>query len=138
MTRSLWGQTPRRSIEAACAEHGREVVVQACLDLLAGDEPDPRWLRVLAGPRSPEHPVPPWPTVWALRGLLWAWEPRAGPAVVGALSCEAWRVREMAAKVVARHLVDEGLDGVVALARQDPVARVRAAAARAVRMLSAG
>jgi hypothetical protein len=136
LTRSLWGRTPRWSIEAACDEHGRDVIVQACLDVLAGDEPDPRWLRVLAGPRAPEHAVPPWPTVWALRGLLWAWEQRAATPVVDALSHEAWRVREMAAKVVARHLVDAGLEGVVALAHRDPVARVRTAAARAVRRLS--
>ena len=110
--------------------------MQACLGLLAGDEPDPQWLRILAGPRAPENVAPPWPTVWALRGLLWAWDPQATPAVVRALSSDAWRVREMAAKVVARHLVDDALEEVVALSQQDAVRRVRAAAARAVRRLS--
>jgi hypothetical protein len=135
LTRSLWGRTPRWSIEAACATHGRAAVVAACLDLLAGREVEARWLQVLAGPRAPEQPVPPWPQVWALRGLLWAWDPVATAAVVGALSDDAWRVREMAAKVGARHLVDEALDAVIALA-QDPVQRARVAAGRAVRGLS--
>lgn len=135
MTRSLWGQTPRRSIEVACATHGRDAVTAACLDLLAGREVEARWLQVLAGPRAPEHPVPPWPRVWALRGLLWAWDQVATGAVVGALSDDAWRVREMAAKVVARQAVDEALEEVVGLAR-DPVRRVRVAAERAIRGLS--
>jgi hypothetical protein len=42
-----------------------------------------------------------------------------------------------AAKVVARHLADEALEQVVVLS-QEPVPRVRTAAARAVRELSAG
>lgn len=48
-----------------------------------------------------------------------------------ALRDEAWRVREMAAKVVARHLVGGLLADVLPL-RDDPVPRVRVAAARAV------
>jgi hypothetical protein len=47
------------------------------------------------------------------------------------LADEAWRVREMAAKVVARHLVDPALPSVLEL-NEDPVARVRVAAHRAV------
>lgn len=42
-----------------------------------------------------------------------------------------WRVREMAAKVVARHVVADALEA-VGLLREDPVPRVRAAAERAV------
>jgi HEAT repeat protein len=77
-----------------------------------------------------------WPRVWAARGLLHAWDPAATAAIIGATSDEAWRVREMAAKVIARHRVGDAFDAVAAL-RADPVERVRAAAARAVTLLTA-
>jgi hypothetical protein len=38
---------------------------------------------------------------------LWAWDDVALPAVKSALNDEAWRVREMALKVVARHKLDD-------------------------------
>lgn len=41
----------------------------------------------------------------------------------------------MAAKVIARHRLEEGLEAVLAL-RDDPVARVRAAAHRAVERIT--
>jgi hypothetical protein len=44
---------------------------------------------------------------------------------------EHWRVREMAAKVAARHLVDEATTALADL-RDDSVPRVRAAAERAL------
>ena len=66
-----------------------------------------------------------------MRGLLWAWDDVALPELVAAFADPAWRVREMAAKVVARHLLGEALDAVAPL-RDDPVPRVRAAAVRAV------
>jgi HEAT repeat protein len=72
-----------------------------------------------------------WIRVWAARGLLWAWDDAALPVIVAALADDAWRVREMAAKVVARHLLGDALPGVARL-RNDPVPRVRAAASRAV------
>jgi hypothetical protein len=49
---------------------------------------------------------------------------------------EAWRVREMAAKVIARHQVGDALPTVAALTH-DPVPRVRSAAERAVMILAA-
>jgi HEAT repeat protein len=67
--------------------------------------------------------------------LLWVWDSSATPSIVEALADEAWRVREMAAKVVARHLVDDALPGLTAL-DNDPVPRVRAAASRALRRLT--
>jgi HEAT repeat protein len=134
---------PRRSVEELCVRHGRDAVVRACLDLLAGRKvdgsivhalggPPARWA-VTGGPPGPDY----WLRVWALRGLQWLWDDRATPAVVGALSDEAWRVREMAAKVAARHDVDAALDALLHL-RDDPVARVRAAATRAVEKLTSG
>lgn len=135
---------PRRSVESLAARHGREPVVAACLDLLAGHEvggdfvvglggPPARWA-LDGGASGPDY----WLRVWALRGLLWLWDPAATSAVVEALADNAWRVREMAAKVTARHVLDEALPALLHL-RDDPVARVRTAAARAVmRVTSAG
>ena len=75
-----------------------------------------------------------WVRTWAARGLLHGWSEGAAdvavPAIVGALDDDAWRVREMAAKVVRRWRLHEAAAGVAALA-DDEVPRVRAAAARA-------
>lgn len=78
-----------------------------------------------------------WLRVWGARGLMWNWDPRAVESIRAALADEAWRVREMAAKVVARNLVDEAQPQVAELVH-DPVPRVRAAAARALALLAAG
>ncbi len=134
---------PRRSVEALKARYGHQAVVGGCLDLLAGREvdghlvlglggPPARWA-VVGGTPGPDY----WLRVWALRGLLWLWDDAATKAVVTSLSDEAWRVREMGAKVVARHVLESALPSVAALQR-DPVARVRQAAARAVMRLSSG
>ena len=64
------------------------------------------------------------------------WDDSATSAVVRAVGDPAWRVREMALKVIARHRVGDALDVAVAAA-DDPVARVRAASARAVATLTA-
>ena len=68
--------------------------------------------------------------------LLHHWDPAATAAIIGAAHDQAWRVREMAAKVVARHQVGDALDAVAAL-RTDEVERVRTAAGRAVTILTA-
>lgn len=77
-----------------------------------------------------------WPRVWAARGLLHAWDDRAAPAIIQATGDDAWRVREMAARVIARHRVGDALTAIAGL-RTDPVPRVRAAAERAVMTLTA-
>ncbi len=136
-TTSSWGP-PRRHIEAECARRGKDAVVDDCLALLGGDQdPDPALLQSLAGPGAEKyfdgraHDDTYWFRVWAMRGLLWAWDPRATEGVRRACADEAWRVRELAAKVVARHLVEDALPQ-MALLRDDPVPRVRAAAERAM------
>ena len=75
-----------------------------------------------------------WLRVWAARAL-YAWDEMARAAVLDALGDEAWRVREMAVKVVARRLVGEALAAVAEL-RQNPVNRVRLAAERATAILT--
>jgi HEAT repeat protein len=130
--------TPRHRIEAECGLRGTHEVVAGCIALLNGDAHDRQLLSVLGGVGAPHlmsgrshADVQMWQRIWATRGLLWAWDDSALDALRGALSDESWRVREMAAKVVARHLLGD-LVGPVAAMRDDPVPRVRQAAERAL------
>lgn len=136
----MWALTPQQSIERECARRGRADLVDGCVRLIVGQDVDPALLLALGGPAAEkfldgeEHADTYWLRVWGVRGLLWAGDLSQLDAVRTALADESWRVRELAAKVVARHLMDAALDRVVAL-RDDPVARVRAAATRAVEVL---
>jgi hypothetical protein len=138
---SSWGKTPRESIKQECANRGTDAVVVGCMELLEGHEVDAELVLALGGPPArwvvtgePSGP-PFWLRVWALRGLLWAWDDVAFEPVEAALHDEAWRVREMALKVVARHRLEDALTTVGGL-QEDPVARVRAAASRALMRLA--
>jgi hypothetical protein len=140
--RSYWGRTPRESIAAECARRGRKAVVAGCARLVMGEDVDTRLVTALAGPAArrvldgdSRADLRYWLRVWGARGLLWEWDDSAAPALAVALRDPAWRVREMAAKVVARHLLGDALPEVAAL-RADPVPRVRAAASRAVVLLT--
>ena len=140
MPTGSWGVTPRASIEAECARRGRDAVVADCRELLRGGVVDAAVVAALAGPGAPRWLDPDrddryWLRVWGARGLLWAWDDAALPEIRTALDDEAWRVREMALKVVARHGVEELLTDVVPLG-DDPVPRVRRAAERALVVLS--
>jgi HEAT repeat protein len=138
---SISGISPRARIEAECARRGKAAVGADCIALLRGETDDHDLLRGLAGPGAEkyfdgkEHHDTYWFRVWALRGLLWSWDSSAAEPVCEALSDDAWRVREMAAKVVAKHLVSEAFAAVADL-RDDPVPRVRVAAERALIRLS--
>lgn len=138
-----WGMTPRQSVLAECDRRGRDAVIEGCIRLLEGKDVDDDLILALAGHHASNVLAGSeggrngyWPRVWAARGLLHVWDDEATPAIILAMSHERWRVREMAAKVVAAHQVGDALDAVAAL-RDDPVPRVRAAADRAVRMVSA-
>lgn len=133
--------SPRQSIEAECARRGERAVAADCVELLTGRVGDAELLRVLAGPAA--TPVLRgeaggiggyWPRVWGARGLLYAWDGMATTAVIRATSDEAWRVREMVAKVVARHRLGRAAGAMAALC-EDPVPRVRTAAERALQTL---
>ena len=127
--------TPRSRIESLCRVHGAPEVADACIRLIAGHDLDPLMRAVFGdahtdawlGNEVNAH----WLRVWGVRSLLWNWDERASSTLQSALSDEAWRVREMAAKVVSRHLVDPALPFVVDL-RGNPVARVRQADERAL------
>jgi hypothetical protein len=137
--------TPRQRIEAECARRGKIALAAGCVELLSGRYGDvDNGLVVALGGEPAAHVLGGreggkggyWPRVWAARGLLHAWDDAATEAIIGGCADEAWRVREMAAKVIARHRVGDALDAVAEL-RTDPVRRVRAAAARAVVILTA-
>jgi HEAT repeats len=137
------GVTPRQHVEAACERLGKQAVISGCVDILLGHAIDddfvialvgPNALYVLGGREGGQRGY--WPRVWAARALLYAWEDSAAPAIARAAADESWRVREMAAKVVARHRVDDAFTAITGLL-DDPVPRVRAAAERAVRILIA-
>lgn len=138
-----WGMSPRESVRGECQRRGEKAVVASCLDVLTGQNIDERLLHVLSGPAAEQvldgragGTAGYWPRVWAARGLLYAWDESATTVIAGATSDEAWRVREMAAKVIAKHRIGDALDDVITL-RDDPVPRVRAAAERAIAVLTA-
>lgn len=113
-------------------------MVAHCVAILRGHGVDEGMLVVLAGPGAAQvlrggagGVSGYWPRVWAMRGLLYAWDEGAVTVVVDSVKDESWRVREMCAKVVARHRVDDALEAMVGLAN-DPVPRVRQAAHRAL------
>ena len=136
---------PKLRIALECDRHGPGPLVTACVALLEGRHAEVSDTMItLLGGDSARTVLDGnaggrdgyWPRVWGARGLLHAWDPAATSAIIDATHDEAWRVREMAAKVIARHRVGDALDAVAALG-SDPVSRVRAAAARAVTMITA-
>lgn len=106
------------------------------------DPVDPQLVLALGGPGADKlldgqpHADSYFLRVWGLRGLLWAWDDTALPELRLALGDEAWRVREMAFKVIARHLLGDFVPDAAA-ARDDPAPRVRHAAHRALMSLTA-
>jgi hypothetical protein len=123
-------------------------VVRRCAALLDGAAEDTELVVLLGG--APARRLVAsgvaedqryWLKVWAARGLLWAGVGETSDGAPGALGRalrdDSWRVREMAAKVVARHVVEDLLDDVIEL-ESDPVERVRVQASRAVRRIIGG
>jgi hypothetical protein len=137
-----WGITPRQAIERECARRGRVQVVATCIRLIREEPFDPELLIAIAGPGArkffdgEQHDDTYWFRVWGARGLLWAWDDKALDAIRLAVRDEHWRVREMGLKVVARHELGDLMDDAAGL-RDDAVPRVRAAAGRAVALLTA-
>jgi len=139
------GRPPRERIAGECARRGREAVVAGCVALLQGrsDSVDDELMLLLGGPGASRMlsgesraDTELWQRVWATRGLLWAWDESADPALSAALADDGWRVRELAVKVVRRHLLGDHLPEVARLV-DDPVARVRAVAVSTLARLTA-
>jgi HEAT repeats len=141
--RSGWDLTPRQSVELECQRRGRGLVVDGCVALLRRQDVDDNLIMALGGlgarivlDDGPKQRNQYWRRVWGARGLLYAFDEPATEAIIEALGDEHWRVREMAAKVIARHKIGAALSA-VADVRDDAVPRVRSAAARAVVVLTA-
>lgn len=136
--------TPRQSVTAEVGRNGAGAVAARCTEILSSGPTDDQFLFVLAGPAARQvlegregGVAGHWPRVWALRGLLYAWDESAIPEVIRATGDESWRVREMATKVLAAHRVTSGLHALKRL-QADPVPRVRAGADRALDIIEFG
>jgi HEAT repeats len=140
---------PRDLLAEAVDDYGIHAVIDMCLALLDGHtEYDllPLPLSYLGGAhavakldrganlvaRGQDH----WPRVWAARGLRHVWLPYAEPGVVAALSDPAWRVRELAAKVVTQRELGSAAEALMPLLT-DGTPRVRVAAIRAIGVVGA-
>lgn len=128
-----------KRIANAVELYGEEQVVRRSISLLAGNNEGEEFLLVVGG----EHaqgildgaPVLYWPELWGTRALLYVWDDSAEDAVKAALANQAWRVREMGARVAAARGLP--VSGVLVGLLTDEVARVRAAAARALGQVGA-
>lgn len=139
--------SPAERVRALSATRGEASVAAGCAEILRSGSWEDRELMAVLGGRHAVHEYERtepaksaqsyWAPTWAARGLLYAWADTAAPAVVGALEHADWRVREMAAKVVAVREIGSAGDAVAALA-DDPVPRVRAATARALGIVGEG
>lgn len=134
---------PRELLAEAVSIHGEHTVIDTCLALLAGESEyhlltvplsflggagaTARLSRGDLAARGQDH----WPRVWGARGLRYVWLPYAEPDVVRSLRDPAWRVREMAAKVVGQRACGSAAEVLQPLLR-DKTPRVQVAAIRAL------
>jgi hypothetical protein len=113
---------------------GEAEVVERAVALLGGLNSGEEFLLYVGGRHAQGilDGAPPlyWPELWGARTFLHVWNDSASYAVRAGLDNQAWRVREMCAKVVAERAIDCP-EQLVPLAT-DEVARVRAQAARAL------
>jgi hypothetical protein len=126
--------SPGDRIAQAVTVFGETVVADRAAALLGGANEGEEFLLWVGGKHAQGildgAPALYWPEVWGARALLYAWADVAAPAVRTGLSNQAWRVREMCARVVIARELPYAED--VAPLLTDEVARVRAMAARAL------
>ncbi len=133
------GGSPAERVALGVQRWGEQRFVELCVELQRTmswrDEPDLlSYIAGLHGRRFVEFGPGRqgyWLRTWPLRAFLYAWTDDAAPTVLAALADEHWRVREMAGKVAVRREIGEAADGAYRLLN-DPIARVRAAAARVI------
>jgi HEAT repeat protein len=126
--------SPAERIAKVVAELGEDDVIARATALIAGLNAGEEFLLAVGGRHAQGildgAPALYWPEVWGARTFLYVWNDSAIPAVLAGLGNQAWRVREMSAKVVARR--ELAYPAEVAELATDEVARVRAQAARAL------
>ncbi|MCU1579588.1 MAG: repeat protein [Rhodoglobus sp.] len=124
-----------KRLAAAVELYGEAVVVRRCISLLAGNNEGEDFLLFVGGDHArgilDGAPVLYWPELWGTRALLYVWDDSAEEAVSAAMANQAWRVREMGARVAAARKLRQ-FSAVVSALLTDEVARVRATAARSL------
>jgi hypothetical protein len=126
--------SPDARIAEAVRRFGEDEVAERAAALLAGGNEGEEFLLWVGGQHAQgildRAPALYWPEVWGARALLYAWNGAAGPVIREGLGNQAWRVREMCARVVLERRLPFATD--LAPLLTDDVARVRAMAARAL------
>jgi len=126
--------SPADRIAAAVKIYGERDIVDRAAALIGGANAGEDFLLFVGGKHAKGildgAPALYWPELWGTRTLMYVWHDSAKVAVQSALTNQAWRVREMAAKVV--HLRELPLTDNLLPMLSDEVGRVRAAAARAL------
>lgn len=121
-------------IHAAVEHYGEQAVIDNSIALLRAKNAGKDFLLYAGGRHAlgilDGAPALYWPELWGARALLYVWSEAAAPYVVVGLNNQAWRVREMCARVI----VLRGLAVAPKLVRltTDEVPRVRAAALHAL------
>lgn len=121
-------------IRAAVAHYGEKVVIDNAVALLRAKNAGKDFLLYAGGRHAlgilEGAPALYWPELWGARALLHVWGESAAPYIVVGLNNQAWRVREMCAKVVLLR----GLQVAPKLVRltTDESPRVRSAALHAL------
>ena len=124
-------------IEAAATRYGADEVVSRAIALMAGANAGEDFLLYVGGRHAQGllDGAPPlyWPELWGARALLHVWNASAVPAIIAGLENQAWRVREMAARVALErelHVATKMVE-----LTTDEVPRVRAAAVHALAVI---
>lgn len=91
-------------IQAAVAHYGEDVVSANAVTLLRAKNAGKDFLLYAGGRHAlgilEGAPALYWPELWGARTLLYVWNDSAAPYVVVGLTNQAWRIREMCARVV--------------------------------------
>lgn len=121
-------------LNAAVEHYGADVVAQNAIALLRGKNAGKDFLLYAGGRHAlgilDGAPALYWPELWGARALLHVWDDAAAPYVVVGLGNQAWRIREMCARVVQLRELQVA-DKLVRLST-DENPRVRAAALHAL------
>lgn len=126
--------SPADRIAAAVQVYGERETVDRAAALLGGANAGEDFLLFVGGTHAKGildgAPALYWPELWGARALMNVWHDSAGIAIKAGLTNQAWRVREMCAKVV--YVRELPYSDILLPMLTDEVPRVRAAAARAL------
>ena len=126
--------SPADRIAAAVKIYGERETVDRAAALLGGANAGEDFLLFVGGTHAKGildgAPALYWPELWGARALMYVWHDSAAIAIKSGLTNQAWRVREMCARVTATRSLPFA-DALRPLL-EDDTARVRAQAARAL------